>query len=335
MPAQQLMIGQIGIKKQSAKGTPGVSPALYGFGLTGGKVANVALTQAPDAITVAGTSAIGRVAPSASRTDAGVAWSFSTLAYPRSLSMMLYAVSGGYVFAGGTPNTHTITPAMTLPYFTLFGKMGNLPMWSLASDCLFDEVTLSWDGRTAPQVSASVAGLAINPSGSSFTVTNDELTQPYFTPPNTLASYQLSVASATVAAAQVTGASLHWSNSLKPVQLSKSVIADDMVPGLQQLDGSITIIPNDYTDLIKAWTGTGTGTSISNSTVYGSFSLKLAIDANTDLTIGSVDKVAWTADLSDIDPSGGPMPVTLNFTALGATAPYTITAHNTAADLSA
>jgi hypothetical protein len=335
MPAQQLMIGQLGIKKQAAKGTPGVTPATYGFGLTSGKVANISITQAPDPITVAGTAAIGRVAPSASRTDASVAWSFSTLAYPRSLGMMLYAVSGGYIFAGGAPNTHTITPAMTLPYFTLFGKMGQLPTYTLASDCLFDEVTLAWDGRTAPQVTASVAGLNMNPSGSAFTVTNDELTATYYTPPNALASYQISVASATPAACQLAACTLHWSNSLKPVQLSKSVVPDDMVPGLQALDGSVTIIPNDMTDLIKAWTGTGAGTTTSPTTVYGSFSMKLAVDASTDLTVTCTDKVAFTADLSDIDPSAGPMPVVLNFVALGGTAPYSIVSHNSGADYSA
>lgn len=332
MPAQQLMVGLIGMEKQVAKGTPGTTPALYGFGAASGKVANVEITQEPDPITIAGTAAIGRVQPAATRTDAMASWGFTTLAYPRTTGMLLYGVAGATAFAS---TTNTITPALSLPYFTFYGKMGNTPLYTLTSDCQVSDVTISWDQRNALQVAAEIRGLALNPSTSAWTATNNEAGQTYYTPPNALASYQLDVSSATPAAAQVTAANLHFSNDLKPVQLSKSVIPDDFVPGIHSLEGSITIIPNDFTDWIKAVTGTGAGTTISNVTVYGSFSLLIAIDASTSLTIAATDKVAYTADLSDVDPSGGPMPLELNFRALGATAPYTIASKSTAADYSA
>ena len=37
------------------------------------------------------------------------------------------------------------------------------------------------------------------------------------------------------------------------------------------IDGTITIVPNDFTDWRKILTGTGAGTTVQSTPVYGSF----------------------------------------------------------------
>jgi len=327
MPPQQKLISYLGLSKQTAKGAGATSPATFGFGVTSGKVFDVPLTQDYEDQTLAG-GASDRFSPAVNRTEANPAVVFQTRAWKASVGAFLLGVLGADSVAGTGPYTHTITPAQTLPYWTIFAKYGAGGENEKLVDCIIDEVTIGWDERKPLTVDASILGITPTTHTTTFTATNDDTVQPYFLPVG--GTLTLDTGSNTPAAAQVKGFSCKISNSSVPIPLSKAILPDDIFPAEQMVEGTVTLVPNDFGDWLKIITGTATGTAVQSAPQYGSLSMLVQIDANSQLTLAT-SYCAFTAPFPDSDPKGGPMELDLAFSTLrptGGGAAFTGTVKN-------
>lgn len=311
MPPINKKLSYVGLMKQAggAKGSGGASPATFGFGVLGGTVFETPIEQDYDDTTLPGGTS-DRMAPHLIRTAINPGMTFRTRAYVRSLGLLLLGALGADVVTGSGPYVHAFEPALTLPYLTAFGKYGTAEYEKLV-DVLVDELTIGWDERNPLEVEAKLLGLTPTMgAGGAWTATNDETLVSYIGPQGS--TLQIDVDGAVLAAAQVKGASVKISNNLDPVMLSKSVLPDDLVPALQTIEGSITIVPNDFAEWRSILTGTPSGTAIAPAPVYGSFSLLNQIDSNNQLTLAAT-RVGFLTDFPESEPSGGQMEMELAF----------------------
>lgn len=307
MPPVQTLIGLVGVAKQTGKGAAAAAPA-YGLGLTDGKVFNVEIDQEPSRLTLGG-GPNDRIAAQAIRTGAHPGLSFTTRVWPRSIPLLWYAALGTLGTTGTGPFTHTGSPGMDLPYLTGFGQIGPNEYVKLP-DCKVNELTLSWDERNPLEVEVDLLGLVPALGAASWVAANDETNQTFYGPQG--GTFNLEVAGAVPLLGKVTKASVHVNNNLAEVPLSKSILPDDLLPAAQEIDGTITLMPNDLSDWRKAITGAAAGVAVSEAVIYGSFSLKVMLDANTDLTLAGV-RVPMMTELPDANPEGGPAEVELAF----------------------
>src|SRR5262249_29870129 len=86
----------------------------------------------------------------------------------------------------------------------------------------------------------------------------DESTQTYYTPNS--GTFQLDEASATPAAASIKAFGATITNNLQSIDLSSSILPNDLFPGDQTVEGTATIVPADFSDFRKILTGSGAGT---------------------------------------------------------------------------
>lgn len=329
MPPINPLVSFAGIEKQAggAKGGASASPVDFGFGVLDGKIFEIPITQEAEEITLNG-AASDRFAPAVNRIGAMPGAAFKTRAWAKSLGLLLYGVCGSISTAGVGPFTHTISPAQTLIYNALYARMGATALYQKVSDFLIDELTIGMDERNPCELDIVGHGLVPAFQTAAWTATNDESTQPFFGPNAGL--FTLDVNSGAPAAAQVSAASVHIANNLKEIPLSKSILPDDFSPGRQQMDGSITIIPNNFNDFHKIVTGSAAGTTLLETPIYGSFSLKWIIDANNELTIAA-NRVAFMTEWPDSDPEGDPVALELAFEVIRPTdgsAAFTVTLKN-------
>jgi tail tube protein len=328
MPPIQKLISFWGLAKQSAKGVPAAN-ATYGAGALGGQVFDVPIDQEPEAITLLG-GANDRFAPAVNRTGAHPAAGFSTRVWPRSIGLFLLGALGTDVVTGSGPYSHALTPALDLPYLTLFAQYGTGEREKLP-DCKVDELVVSWSEANPLEAEIALLGLVPTLGTGAFTITNDETAQTFIGP--TGGTFLLDVASATPVAAQVKGASIRIANNLAGIPLSKSILPDDVFPGLQIAEGTITLVPNDLTDWRKAVGGAAGATSVQESPVYGSFDLKCQIDANTFVQFAA-GRSSFLCPFPEADPGGGPAELELAFFCArltGAGAAFTATVKNAVA----
>src|ERR671929_567432 len=135
----QALTGLVGLAKQTAKGANVASP-VWGVGLTDGKVFNIPIDQDAAPLTLPG-GASDRFAPAAFRSGAHPGASFTTRVTPRLIPFLLLAALGSNTTTGaGAPFTHVGSPALDLPYLSLFGNLSGervkLP------DCKVNELTI-------------------------------------------------------------------------------------------------------------------------------------------------------------------------------------------------
>lgn len=308
MPPIQELLGFVGLDLQAAKGSAGATPATFGFGVKSGKVLQFPITQDLEDITLPG-GASDRFAPTANRTAILPGAAFQSRAYPRMLGLLGYGALGALVTTGAGPFTHTETPAITLPYLTAYGRYGNAVESAKVADCKVDQLTIAWTDTEPATVDAVLMG--ITPTlDSAFTVTNDESLTTFWSPIG--GTLRFDVDGTSLAAEPVAAASVQISNGLTPVMISSQILPSDIMEGPQRVEGTITIRPNDFDEWQAIFTGTPGGTTPSNVPVYGSFDLKLAIDANTELTL-TANRVPFLADWPDSDPAGGAAEIELAY----------------------
>jgi hypothetical protein len=329
VPVQKL-IGYVGLSKQAAKGSGASSPATFGLGVLGGKIFALPLTQDYEDMTLNG-GASDRFSPAIHRTDAQPGANFRTRAHNKSIGALLLGALGSDTVTGTGPYTHTIKPAQTLPYWTLFARYGSAEYEKLV-DCVFDKLSIGWDERKPLEVEATLMG--ITPAfgaGGAWTATNDETVTGVYGPIG--GTLQLDTGSAVPATAKIKAARVDISNNLTPVALSASILPDDLMPGKQIIEGSVTIVPDDFTDWRKIVSGSGTGTAIQASTQYGSLLLAVNMGASTELKLEAY-RVVFEADYPESDPAGNQMELELAFRVVrptDASAALTATVTNTVA----
>lgn len=303
MPLQK-RIAFVGLSKQTAKGAPASTPATFGLGLRGGGVLQAGLEQESDAITYS-----TRISPDENRTAINPGAVIPTRFYPRSTGLLLYAALGGIVTTGPVSSTytHTITPASTLPYLTLFSQLDT--EYHKLADCKMDQLVISWSERAPIEVEATLRGVTWTGYTAAWTATNDESGQAKFIPPG--GTFGLHASSATPGTtAKITGGSITISNNLVPVPLSKAITPDDNFEAEQTIDVQFTLMPDDTLEFRRALTGADGGTTFTGQPVFGSFDNKFVIDANTDLDLLGT-RVAFFPEYPEADPGGGPAELTM------------------------
>ncbi len=304
MPIQK-RVAFIGLAKQTAKGTPAASP-VYGFGVLGGGALVAGVEQENDEITYSGDQ---RISPDENRLGINPGINIRTRCYPRTAGLLLYAALGAIADAGAGPYTHTITPALNLPYLTAWTKFAG--EYHQLTDCLINQLTISWTERQPLEVEMELLaiGLTFDVANWVPSLTTDESGASKFGPVGGV--FKVDPADgANPAEGKVTGGRISINNNLVPIPLSKSLYPDDLYPGQQEIECEINTMPDDLTLWRKAITGTGAGASVSATPVFGGFDLKCSIDANTYLQLVAT-KTAFTPDYPEADPGGGPIELVL------------------------
>jgi len=317
-------IAAIGVGLQSAFGTPLTNPT-FAHGVISGSIFELAISQDRAPITSA-----ARVSPQVDRVSAIGSFNVKFRAHSKSIGMWLYAAHGAKTVSGTNPYTHTITGAVgganVLPYLTVFAKMDGGEIRSL-QDCIVDSLELSWTDAGALEVSVSGYGTVVN-FGATFTPTTDDSYSTYMMAAGGV--FQESTFT-TVATAPIKAGSFKVANGAETIILSASIVPNEVFYGRQDYDTSLTIVP---ATALSEWraiaTGTGSGTAVSQTTVYGGLSIKF-VNGTDNLTIAAT-RVPFTCSYPDADPKGGHIELPLAglpvLTAAGATA-ATVTLVNT------
>lgn len=331
MTAQQKLINYVGLSKQTAKGSGATTPATFGHGVRSGKVFNAEVTQDYEQQTLNG-GAFDRFSPGVNRTNIQPGANYTTAVWIRTIGAYLLAALGTDTPSGVGPYTHVITPAQILNYWTLFSRYGAAE-YEKTVDCKLNSLEIGWDETGAMELVAEWLGCTPTfGAGGAWTATAKEEDAQWLSPVG--GTLQISVATGTPAAAQVKAFRMSINNNLDPVWLSSSVLPNDLIEGEQVIEGTVTLVADDFTDWRKALTGTGAGTSVQATPVYGSFSMLTQLDANNQVTLAGGAKTAFLADMPDGDPAGGKMELELAFTVNridASTAPFTATVKNSTA----
>lgn len=297
MPIQSA-IAQIGASKQTAKGSAAASPT-FAHGVTDGNVLSLDITQEADARTA---GSLGR--SDVNRTAAVPGAGFTARAHSKSVGLYLYAALGGKSVTGAGPYTHVFTPADSLPYLTIFGNLdGNL---SRVEDFKVDSLGLTWNENEPLALAINGMGTTLGFPGA-FTPGTDDTVASYFRPVG--GTFTLDVDSSTPAAARVTGGEVQVNNALELIMASGAITPNDVYNAQREMSCSFTVVPDNMTDWRTIATGSAAGSSISNTPLYGSFSIQFVNGTDT-LTIAA-SRVAFTCDFPAADAAGGPVELTL------------------------
>lgn len=171
MPIQSAL-AQIGIAKQTAKGTAASNPD-YAFGVTDGAILTVDVQQSAEEHT-SGTLAVADV----NRTGVVAGFDFTSRAHAGTLGLLCYSVLGADAYSS---NSHTLTVASALPYLTVSGKQSGTTY--ALQDAKVDSLEFSFNGNDPLEVKASGMGTTVTYTGATFTpATADETTAVYMRP---------------------------------------------------------------------------------------------------------------------------------------------------------
>lgn len=289
----QSAIALAGIAKQAAKGSAAAAPT-FGYGVRGGSVAQISVEQELEDLTSA-----KRIAPSVTRTAVATGQDFTTRAFPGSLGLWLLGALGSVATTGAGPYVHTITPADDLPYMTLFGKLG-ASIFSV-EDAKIDELVLSWTESQPLEVALTALGCGLGFPGT-FTPGTDESRETFLTAAS--GTFKMDVDSDTPVVARIVGGEISIANALEAIRLSGSIVPEDVFPGRHEFGVTLTTRPTNLDDWRTVLTGSAAGTDPSEVTVYGSFEITFTLAGGEQLVI-TADRVAFTAEFPEAQPSGG------------------------------
>lgn len=299
----QKAIGYAGVAKQTAKGSPAAA-ASFLFGLSGGPIAAVEIAQSEDELTSA-----SRTLDGAYREKVDVAVEIASRVYTGSAGLWLLGALGTVNTTGaGDPYSHAFSTAAALPYLTVFGSMGaSDAAKTLVQDVKVDELELKWEGSAPVELTAAGIGTTIDPTGAAFTsgATDERAGANYFVPVGGTFTYD--AVGSTNAAAVVTDGSIKISNACEAIHASGSIVASDVFEGRQKVEVELTVIPDNVNDWIELMSGSTTGSAPTGDVQYGSFNIAFTEHGSGThtLTITS-SKIAWLAELPELDPAGGP-----------------------------
>ena len=312
----QSAIAQVGIAKQSAKGSVAASPT-FGHGVTGGAVMTVEIQQELSDLTSS-----KRMSSGVDRTGVMPGINFTGRCHSKSVGEYLYGAMGAVNTTGSATYVHVFTLADDLPYLTAFGKLGS-NIYSVA-DCKIDSLSLKWEGAKPVELDVSGMGTVVGYPGA-FNVVNDDTMASYFT--GASGTFKLDVDSSTPVTASITAGEIKIGNSIEAIMLSGAISPNDVFPGRQEVEVTFDVVAANLDDWRTLLTGSSGGTSASATTVFGSFEMVFT-NGSDSLKIESA-KCAFVCDFPEANPSGGP--VTLSFagmvvqTAAGASLVCTLT----------
>lgn len=291
----QSRIAQLGMAKQSAKGTAATAPT-YVVGVTGGNVFDVTISQKE-----LDTSWSTRGVEGYDRESAVSAVKADLVAMPSTLGMLLLAACGADAVTGSGPYVHTITPANSLPWMTFFGLYGADKY--LMSDSKVDELELTWNTTGALALKLTTMGDAIVFASTWTGGTNERVG-------GGLLKGVGGTFNVNGSAARVESGSIKISNKLVPVIASYSTTPDDMFESQISCTTSVVLVPDDMTLFRAAVTGTTTGTTVLSTATSGALDLLFKIDASHSVEF-TANNVAYTVGAPSVSPAGGPAKLTM------------------------
>lgn len=300
MGAVQTRLVQMSLAKQAAKGTPAVAPA-YTVGLTGGKVYDVELTESD-----LDTTWDNRVLSGFDREQAIPVSDASLVAMPKSIGLLLNLALGAVATTGAASvYTHVFTVGQSLPYATVWGKIGSAGDAAQLSDAKLESLEFEWDKAGACKVKAKFIGCDIDTTvdfpvvGATAEVVSSGVLK------GVGGSFQIDGA-----AARVTGGSIKITNTLETIVTSDSITPSDVFEGKVGIEVSLKVKPDDLSTWRKVITGTANGSGINAQPFYGSFDIGFVGPNATSLDFAA-SKAAWSTNLPDADPNGGAAELTL------------------------
>lgn len=300
MPIQSAL-AQVGVAKQTAKGTAATNPT-FGHGVTDGVVLSLEIAQDAEEQTSA-----ARASKAVNRTSVVPGMDFTGRAHPKSVGLYTFGALGAVATTGAGPYTHTITLADALPYLSGFGRLGSNIY--RVQDLKVDSLGFSWNADEALSMAVKGMGTTVN-YAATFTPTTDEsigTDAKYFRASS--GTFKLDVKTATPATAPITAGEITISNNLSTIQASGSISPSDVFEGRTDIECSFDVVVEDLTDWRAIATGSTTGTTATDAPLYGSFEINFT--NGTDALKFTATKVAFLCDFPSADPAGGP--VTLTF----------------------
>jgi hypothetical protein len=316
--AVQKGLGAVGVALQAAKGTAAGNPTFM-HGVLGGSGFDLDVTQDLAPIVTA-----TRTSPGVDRTGVRGKFDVQFRCHPRSLGLWLYAALGSKAVTGAGPYTHTITPGATGPLLTTFANIAGI--YRALQDCVVTSLEIAWDETGIVTCSVQGEGTIAN-FAPTFTPTTDDTNTAYLRSNSGTAANMKFSAYSTAATAPIKAGSIKITNVAGFVQLSHTIVPQDVYSDRQSYEAMITVVPPaNLDDWRAAVTGTTSGTTAAEDTVYGAFDVTFVAGA-ASLQLAA-PRVAYAVGYPQLDPSGGhvelpfaglPVPTTAGAVALTAT----------------
>lgn len=300
MPIQSAL-AQVGVAKQSAKGSAEANPT-FAHGLTDGSIMTVEVSQA-----VEDQTSGARASKAVNRTQVMPGVDFSGRAHPKSIGLYTYAALGAVTTTGAGPYDHAVTLADSLPYLTMFGKLGS-NIYKV-QDVKVDSLGISFSNADPVEVALSGMGTTVTYTGATFVPVTDEsigADAKYFTAAS--GTFKLDVDSSTPVTANIQSGEITIANNLSAIPLSGQITPWDIFEGRQDVECSFDVVVDNLNDWRAIVTGSTSGTTAAADPLYGSF--EVLFTSGTDELKLTATKVAFLCDFPDADPAGGPVVLT-------------------------
>lgn len=325
--------GLFGLALQAEKGTAAAKPTVsfHASGDSNGlsserKLGSIDLTKGSP---VAVGSYVEEVTPKFEAT---------TLGFPDTLGLLLYAALGQAATEGKGPYTHTIKAGGTLPYVTVFEQKGSAaaPI-TLMQDAKVDSLKMTAEGVQPIAFEMGINGCSMTWddsgawAGPAFNVSEG-----WFVLSDATVLFSLSTGEPVAVPVDVTLSKLEMeiANSVE----GKSPLGS-ATPNSQEEGGTVvtatiegtTTSTEMYREVV---TGSKTGTSLTSNVVTGSLQMtfKHSTDTAKSFTL-KVPAIPWTCDAMGVSTEGGPFDLKLSTDGaldLGNGAIETIIVNNTA-----
>lgn len=302
--------GWVMAQKQTAQGTPavpavpgGAAAGAYKSPLVSGGLApqrNIAQLSETDSSRDQGVSYVA---------SAGAGGSPQIYARDNSLGFWLQAALGTDAVTGTTPNfTHTLTPASTLPYLTVWRDVADT-LWEQFLDCKVSSLVVSASAGSPLTVTPTLVGR------SATRLTTDPSTTPAITLDNNYA-YNFNDATITLSGgvtALVSQFSLTIDNTVV-AQQTDNVVPIDVVEGLRRISLSFDLIFSTLAEYNAFNYGSTSGTTQGNTiyTTSAEFSFAHGANNNIDFLLPSI---AYETFPVDVNAAG--TPIVASITAVG------------------
>jgi hypothetical protein len=287
MPATPGNALTLAVGKQTAKGTPQVTPT-YKLRYTGGFGPDPAQSR----ITLAETDAT-RQQGDPIIVGHSVAGSSEHYVRPDEFGLLAFLSLGTLVTTGaGADKTHTIsaTTSGAVPYATLFKAQNVTAYVDRYVDCQLNSVTVSGGAEQPLAVSMEWLGLSYT-TGATDPVLASITQSPMVYP-------EVTVTKAATAAAVVQSFSLTWTNNRTLVTGDTGTSAAEVAPGMFAVTGSLAILFENDQERRLFYTGSTAGTN--PATAVAAESLNILAQRTATLSI--------TFDLDNVIPTGVTVP---------------------------
>ena len=323
-------IGLIGVALQAGKSSPAAAPAFV-HGLTGGKTFQL------DRSVKSANVACGVRAGTDSYVESVVpGLDYETYGYADVLPLYFYAAMGNIASAaeaeGGT-HKHVVTLGDTLPYLTMWGRIGG--EYTRVDGAKVDTFEMEFEGNAPLSFGITAVGMDAELGMSAFPGSVDpSCFDGYYVP--TGGSFKLDTLGTSPAQAAVLSGSLSFGNSCKSDPMAGEVMPADVTEGKLTSSGKVKVKPDDMGLYRKTVTGSESGTKPTGDMVYGSFEWVFKHSKNPGYTLTVVAKhVPFKADFPEVDPDGGAAEIEFSFDDIGieskGDSPVTVTVVNSTA----